>query len=80
MRFDCPDLVDYRNELIHEMRNIFEMRRDMIAYVNGLLAKPSAELRNVGYSRSIERPEHVLVKASIPFFKAISTQFARRSY
>ena|SRR5205807_10006710 len=69
MGLNRPHLVDYRDKLIHEMGYVFEMRRDMIADVDGLLAKPTAKLRDIGYSGSIQRPQHVLVEGLDPLFQ-----------
>jgi len=69
MRLNRPYLVDYRDKLIHEIRDVFEVRRDMIADVNRLLAKPTTELCDISDSGGIERPQHVLVESLDALFQ-----------
>lgn len=70
MRHDRPILVDDREESIHFIRNIFEMRRNMVSYVDGLFAIAAAELSNIRDRGGIERPECVLVEGFYAFLQS----------
>lgn len=51
-----PVLMEKRDELIHEMRDFLEMRRNMIPNIDGLFTEPTAELRNSRNSNVIQSP------------------------
>jgi hypothetical protein len=53
---DIPILMDKREKPIHFIRNIFEMRRLMIAYIDRLLPVTSPELSDICHCRSVEGP------------------------
>src|ERR1700733_67263 len=65
-RPNVPILLDRRNEAIHPIIYLIEMRRLMISYVDRFLAKSSPELGNVSYRRMVERPEKIFIKRDRP--------------
>ncbi len=62
--------MNERKKLIHQVRDFFKMRRDMIAYVNRFLAESTAKLRNIGDSSVVQGPQSVFVECLNPFPKA----------
>jgi len=65
-----PILVHKREEPVHMVRNVFEMRRRVISDLDRVLAISSAKLGDVRDCRAIKGPQRVFVKSLYPFLEA----------
>lgn len=70
MIHDEPVLVNDREALIHQFRDVIEVRRDMTPHINRLSAESSAESRDIGDCGCVERPQGVFVECLDPFVQA----------
>ena len=77
---DRPVLVKQGKETIHIVRNVFEVRRRVGSYVDGLFTVTSAELCDIGNGGVIQCPKSVLVEGFDSFSKPISMQLESKSY
>ena len=54
-------------KLIHQGRNLLEVRRNVIPDVNRLFPEPPAKLRDIGDGDVVQGPKGVFVKRFNPF-------------
>jgi len=66
---DSPVLMNDREEPIHLIGHVFEVRRCVVPDINGFLPVSSAELRDIGDGSSIQRPQRVFVERLDAFRK-----------
>jgi hypothetical protein len=57
-------------EPVHFIRNVFEVRRDVVSDVNWLLAIPTSELSDIRYGCIVQGPKSVFVECLDAFFYA----------
>ncbi|MGB7232332.1 MAG: hypothetical protein WBD19_11715 [Candidatus Acidiferrum sp.] len=57
-----PILMDHRKKSIHQVRNLLEVRRNMVPDINWILAESPSKLSNVGYCSVIQSPQCVFVE------------------
>lgn len=63
-----PILMNDGEESVHFLRDVFEVRWNVISYVNWFLSIPTAELRDVRYRCVIQAPKGVFVERLDAFF------------
>ena len=59
---DRPVFVHHRKEPIHQVRYVFEVRRNVVTNINRLFAVTSSELRNVSDRCVVESPEGIFIE------------------
>ena len=62
--------MDNRYEAVHQLRNVPEMRRYVIANVNRLLPVASAKLGKVSYGYMVQGPKHILIEGGVILLQA----------
>src|ERR1700730_5639492 len=62
MIHDRPVLVNYREESIHFVRNVLEVRRNVVSYVDRFFAVSASELCDIRDRSVVQRPQGVFVE------------------